>query len=367
MTIYWLTCIATIFTTDFALRVKHDKKNMKYYLLLAFFSSLPLNILCSIRYNVGKDYFEYKRYFELIASQSVSREKGSLYFKLISSRKEIGQLEYLYYKLNKLIAYLGGDYRWLFAICSTIFLVFIFLAIFHDSPFPNMSVYFLVSMSYYFIFMNGMRQMIGCAILLFSLRYVEKRKLLPFVLCVILAAGFHTTCLPFIIIYWIANFDFKPRRVAIMTIIIIICSNIFGGILTRILYLTPYVKYIGSDYDSGSQGRIILLINLLIVVLGAIFYDVDDKRYKIYFNIQIGALWVTILTGKVVLISRMRWMLGLPSIILLPLIFTKIKSRKNQQLIEAMIIGLYFVYCTYRVVVFNSNTVLPYQTIFGRS
>lgn len=365
MIVYWLACAGSVFMTGLVLRVKHNKEDFKYYLLLALFASLPLNIICSIRYNVGEDYLEYARYFNLIRNGFSLGNNSTFYLDLISNGRTIGRLEFLYYYLNKIIAVLGGDYRWLFAISSTLFLIFIFLELFRDSPSPKLSAYFLVSMSYYFIFMNGMRQMIGCAILLYSLRFVENRKLLPFLICVIAACGFHMTCLPFIIVYFIGTIDFKPRHVIATTIILFAVSQFLGGLLTRILYFTPYARYIGSVHDSSQQGFIVLAINVLLVVLGSLFYDKEDNRFKIYFNLQVLAMWVAVLTGEVVLISRLRWMFGLPSIILLPIIFEKIPDARTKKIITWSVVGLYFVYCTYRIAVLNSNTVLPYRTIFS--
>lgn len=366
MILYWLTCAASVMMTGFVLRVKHKKDGFMYYLLLAIFASLALNIICSIRYNVGEDYLEYLRYFKLISDGYTPETSGSLYFDLVSNGRTIGRLEFLYYGLNKVIAVLGGDYPWLFAICSSIFHIFIFLEIFRDSPYPKQSVYFIVAMSYYFIFMNGMRQMMGCAILLFSLRFVEEKKFIPFLCCVIAACGFHMTCLPFIIVFFVGRYEFKPRYVIIITVVLFAISQLLGDLFTRILYYTPYARYIGSDHDSTQQGFIVLAINILLVVLGALFYDKEDERYRIYFNLQVIAMWVAVLTGKVVLISRVRWMFGLPSIILLPLVFSKIENTQVKKLISWSVIGLYFIYCTYRIAVLNSNTVLPYQTIFSQ-
>jgi hypothetical protein len=366
MILYWLTCFASVHTTDFGMRVKHNNKNFNYYLFLSLFASLPLNIVASIRYNVGEDYLEYVRYFDLIASGYNADASSIVYFDLVSNGRVIAKLEYVYYGLNKALVALGGDYRWLFAVCSTLFLLFVFLEIFRDSPYPKQSVYFIVAMSYYFIFMNAMRQMIGCAILLFSLRYVENRKFFPFLCCVIVACGFHITCIVFVIVYFIGKIDFKPKCVFATTVVLFVTSHFFGGLLTKILYLTPYARYIGSGHDSTQQGYIVLAINILLVVLGAIFYDKGDKRFRIYFNLQVIAMWVSVLTGKVVLISRLRWMFGLPSIILLPLIFSKIKDMKLKRFISWSALILYFVYCTYKIAVLNANTVLPYQTIFSQ-
>ena len=104
-------------------------------------------------------------------------------------------------------------------------------------------------------------------------------------------------------------------------------------------------------------------MNLAIFLLASAYYT-KDKKYVQYYNLQVIALWIAALTGKVVLISRIRWMFGLPGIILVPMILQNIKKR-DRLLIGTIIVVLYFVYASYTIGVKNGNNVLPYQTIFS--
>ncbi|MGX8833547.1 EpsG family protein [Amedibacillus sp. YH-ame6] len=350
MIIYWCGCLISLCLAWFCQHVKHNPlKEKKQKKITIWISALPLILIAGLRYGVGQDYFfTYVPYFERIQIGSVNEK-----------------LEPVYHYLNEIISFLFGDYVWVFIICSIIFMIFVYEQIFEDSPYPLFSIYLLIGMSYYFIFMNAMRQMVGCAILLFSLRYVQQKKIKPFSTCVLIATGFHISCIVFLFVYFIQSIKLKPRIMAATTIILFLLSKPIGTSINDIILKTQYSGYVGSIYDKGETGYIILLMNIAITIFAA-FYYVKEKKYQLYFNLQVIAMWISAFSGDIVLINRIRWFFGLPGIILVPLVVSKIKNKKIQFMVSALIILLYFVYITYTIGVKNGNNVLPYHTIFFR-
>ncbi len=350
MGVYWGGCAASLIMTWIMCHVKHSKETGLYKLLVALISALPLIIIAAIRYDVGKDYL-----YGYVP-----------YFRYVDSGRGQGNFEWLYYMLNQIVSWLKGDYTWVFAASAFIFLVPIFLAILKDSPYPRVSVFLLVGMTYYFIFFNTMRQLMGCAILLLSLRYIEQKRLIPFLLCVAIASGFHITCLLFIPIYFIASIEFKPRTIAAVTVVFFALSGVIAPLLTNIIYRTRYIVYIGSRFDTGERGYVVLLMNIVITCFATVYYKQHDKKFRLYYILQVFALWIAAITGRVPLINRVRWMFGLPAIILIPMTLEGIKKKRTRIIIGVAIIVLYFIYASYTIGVLNSNKVLPYRTIFDR-
>ena len=124
--------------------------------------------------------------------------------------------------------------------------------------------------------------------------------------------------------------------------------------------------YIGSEFETGKQGLVTLMINIVLFIFAYVFYDDSDKSYGIYFTLQAMTLCVSALTGKIVLINRLGWMFGMPAIILIP---KALKNVRNRLLLSAGMVGIpfiYLVYLLYTVGVTNSNNVLPYMTVFSR-
>lgn len=348
MLIYWTACICSVAFAAFGLKVAHRRTNAAYYLKLSFFSALPLIFIASIRYDVGQDYlYTYVPYF-------LRLQRGIVYQKL----------EPLYHLINVVVIRLHGDYPWVFAICAVIFLTLVYYRIFTDSPYPLLSIYLLVAMTYYFIFLNAMRQMVGCAILLMSLPYSREKKFWRFAAVVGLASLFHSSCSLFILTYWLPDLHIRPKWIAIITVCIFIFGQSFGSLINRLVQLTSYSIYQGSRFDSAEQGWVVLALNIVLVLFASICYS-DNSQYSQYYNFQVVALWIASLTGKVALISRIRWMFGIQAIILIPMAIRNIRNRNNRVLLSLLIVFLYFLYASYTIGVKNGNNVLPYQTIFS--
>lgn len=349
MVVYWSGCLAAVGMMWFVRHVKHKTNSWKYKFNCAFFAVLPLTVIAAIRYDVGQDYlYGYVPYFF-----NVQNGMGR------------GRMEGLYYLLNRIVVWLGGGYEWVFVITAVIFMTLVSSQIMKDSPYPELSVFLLVSMTYYFIFFNAMRQMVGCAILLFSLRYVQEKRWWPFFICVLLAGGFHTACFIFVIVYFFDKIEIKRVTTFLFTGILIAVTPLIQRLATAVITKTVYNGYLNSQFDTGEQGYIVLAINILLVAFALVFYQNNDK-YKLYYKLQVCAMWIAALTGKVVLINRLRWMFGLPAIVLVPMVLRKIEDRRIRLLMMVGIVAMYAIYFSYTIGVNNANNVLPYQTIFTR-
>ena len=351
MLIYWSACLMSMLFTWFGVHVKHRKENAWYYIKLSFFAALPFIIIASIRYDVGQDYlYTYVPYFERVKAGRVT-----------------SALEPLYHLINWIVVKCGEDYPWVFAISAVIFFTLVYRQFFKDSPNVYFSIFLLVGTTYLFIFFNAMRQLIGCSVLLLSLRYARERKLLPFLLVVATAACFHKSCLVFIPFYFFCNVNLKPMTVAVMTLGVLAGSVLLGRLINAIVMYTQYAVYVDSRFDSGEQGYIVLLINLGILVFATVFSS-NNEKFRQYYNLQVIATWIAILSGEVVLMSRLRWMFGLPCCILIPLALRNVKKGRrglSRLLAGAVIAALYLVYVSYTIGIQNGNNVLPYQTIFS--
>ena len=348
MIIYWTGCIASILLAYLGCR---NARGRSIKGAVSFFSALPMILIAALRYDVGQDYlYTYVPYFEKVANNMVN---------------DSTRLEYAYHLLNKLVVLMNGDFIWVFVICSFLFFCFTYAHIFYDSPQPGFSIFLLVGMNYLFVFYNAMRQMVGCAILLFSIRYIRKRRLIPFMLCVILAAGFHASCAAFAIAYWFARIKIKPLWALILSAAVVLGDDLIAQFIRFVASLTPYNIYFASIYDTGQTAYVMLAINAVLLCFAGLFYQ-DSEKYRMYFNFQLAATWITYFSGKIVLFLRFMWMFGLTSIILLPMAVEQLPKERDRKLLTALMVLMYVLYTTYTVGVQNSNSVLPYQSIFSR-
>lgn len=351
MFIYWSSCILSVVLMKWAYPRKNNLTgdSSRISRFLAVLSAAPMILTAALRYDIGQDYmYTYVPYFYRV-SGSVTYEK----------------LEWLYHGINVMVHRFSDDYVWVFAICAVIFICFIYLSIIKDSPYPELSVFLLVGTTYYFIFLNGMRQMLGISICLFSLRFIEKRQLIPFLICVFFATGFHSSCVVFALFYPIAAYKINIKWIAGLTAFVIFIAGFLADKINDIVMSTAYSGYIGSRFDKGEQGFIVLAMNVLLLIFLAVMRK-DKKKYQIYLNLQMIATWLSMLTGKVVLMNRLRWLFGLPIIIAIPLALQKIEKKEYRIAVYALIVILYIIYTQYTIGFMNGNNVLPYKTIFLR-
>lgn len=361
MIVYWSACFLSMFLVWIVTRAYsfagHEIQGRIYWFIAILIAAMPLIYIAAVRYNVGADFQSYYKYYlNILGGRRYSAFTGIF-------TRERGQYEILYYLANLLIASLHLSAPWMLAFTAILFLMPVYKRIFTDSPYPVVSIFLLIAMGYYCYFLNGTRQMIGAAFLMLSIPFIEKKKFVPFLIMVLIATGFHTTCIVFLAVYIIAYVNISMKVMAAVTVIMFVFGNVFGNIANSILSgLEYYSSYLQSSYAERGQGYIVLAINIVLVVFTTVYYQKDNKLYQIYYGLQIFALWAAALTGKIVLIDRYRMVFGLPSVVLVPMAISGIEDSKTRRVIGAIVILMYFIYATYTIGFQNANTVLPYQT-----
>ena len=314
-----------------------------------FFAAFPLIFISAIRYNVGADYPSYYKYF-----MGIVEGDGR------------GRFEILYYLLNKIVALLGGSAPWLFGLAAALFLLPVYRSILRDSPYPYLSIFLLLGTTLFFYSLNGTRQMIGTAFLLLSVPFLEKKKMVPYVVLVLVASGFHTMCLLFLVVYFLVWLRFTPQILAGITVGICLLGELLSRIAVAIIGKMPYYSdYLETSFAEKERGYIVLCIDIVLVIFSTIYYQKGNDKFRIYFNLQVLALWASVLTGKIVLVDRFRLSFSLASIVLLPMTIKGIENRKTRRIVAIIVCIMYFLYATYTVEIQNSNLVIPYQTIFN--
>lgn len=363
MIIYWSACFLSIALTWLVTRsysIKgHEIQGRVYWFIAILLAALPFIYIAAVRYNVGADFQSYYKYYLSILGGRRYNAFTGLF------TRERDQYEILYYLANLLIASLKLSAPWMLGFTVILFLMPVYKRIFDDSPYPCMSIYLLMAMGYYCYFLNGTRQMIGAAFLMLSIPFIEKKKFVPFLILVLIATGFHTTCIVFLAVYVIAYVNISVKAITVVTVIMFVFGNAFGSIANNFLSgLEYYSGYLTSSYAQRGQGYIVLAINIVLVAFATIYYQKDNKLYQIYYDIQVLALWAAALTGKIVLVNRYTITFGLFSIILVPMTLSGIKDQHTRRILGTAVIILFFIYATYTIGFQNSNTVLPYQTFW---
>lgn len=263
-----------------------DKRN-----LIIFFAVI-LIIGSGFRYNAGADYPVYKNLYDAAFPLYTTYQDvlDKAFF-----RENSMEIEWLFVLINKILFDFGLPFYALTFVIVTISISLQFSTFYKLSYSPFFTLLFYFMPLYFYADAGQIRQGVGTAICIFSLRYIINRNFWKFLFCIFIALGFHKTSIVFLPAYWIVLLPFNSKQWTFILLACVITSplelyNIFGNVLVN---LSPqdvsnaYVgylddKYYGKDMESGLDD--IIKIALVIVV-----YILDKKgeekaHYYEYFR-----------------------------------------------------------------------------------
>lgn len=360
MIVYILMTIFAVLLSLFANVKKTDQQNKKlsFRNIMWYGAEIILIVVAGVRYNVGQDYlYTYVPYF------------NNLLYGVVNENIEVG-----FYLLNKLVQVFTRDYAWLFIVCSVIFFHYIFKTVREQSPMPTMSIFLLVGTTYYFIFLNAMRQMMAIAIFLYAIKFIKERNFKKYLLYIILASLVHKSVLLLLPVYFLYGITLNPIKVIALIGSLFVAKPIIVRFIMKIISFTNYNYYIGSKFDTSESGYVVLAINAVVLLFSMLYMhkfnkdgNIEEQNdYNFYCILQTVSTIVAIYDGAVPLLNRIRWATGLSIIIFIPFVIKREKNYKMRVLYSFLIITLYSAYSLYTIGVKNSNNVLPYMTIFER-
>lgn len=250
--------------------------------------SRPLKIFCAlimlgipsffsgVRYGIGTDYFNYVVIF-----------KENKYN--IENRIEKG-----YNLINKVISWLGGDEHVVFFVVSLLTLFFVYLALYERREKLSVGMgMFIFMLGYYQASFNNVRQLLAISILLFSAKYVFSKKLVKFLICILIASTIHTSAWFFFPVYFLYSIVEKKNNLFLQTvlwgssmIVVAFADIILLKIFSIIPFLYPYAAYLNNSGASSDSHLVRDILNLVYIVPGLMIYNNlkrHDYRFAFYY------------------------------------------------------------------------------------
>ena len=337
-----------------------------YYCIPIFLFTLVFGV----RYGVGVDYFSYKENFDSYKIGDWLYSSGENLFYLISEFCHKFQLSVPVY----------------FSILSLLQIIFIFLA-FKDRK-------IILSYSILALFFTGIgisgfnniiRQSIAFCIFLYALTLIEKKKLLSYYVCVLLAFSFHFSAIILMPIYFLFNngqnyFQKKKVQIIVLTCCYIISWLKLGNVIApTIQYLSMFLDYDGYFNTHFVESRaksvfdiVIFLMNLLLVYYYPkvkMFYK--DRLFEIIYILFWGSLCLGYILSDIHIVWRILVYFSYLKFIVFGYYFLYFKktikySHKNY------ICGLIFMYYVlgfycYSVLLKSYNSCSTYSTYYQTS
>lgn len=307
-------------------------KNRKIEISLAVFLTILTIVMGTIRWKTGFDWYYYMRFYQYIKYYITSYSDLKISFEPLFTS---------FYFLAKAtdIGFVLVQFLQIFIIASLKFSIYkrytpyIVLAIFINfMMFPDIVT---------------VRNFLAGAITLFSLRFVENKRIVPFFITILFAANFHASALAALLFYPIyhSRFSIGMKSVFLVLSIVVGFSGIFGQLLSIVGGLVSgdsLIAYKISNYSTEMEEGTLQETSPVIIILGMVRrlmiiplifffeekYFKQDKLFKGVSNLFIfGNVIYFIVGNDLRIFQRMSVPFYLCEVLLLVWIFTKVKFK----------------------------------------
>ena len=259
MTVYYINLLL-IAAFAYPLCIYKPSAIKKAIYLLITFSWMWF--VATFRYRIGWDYFDYIDIFNQIRTIS----------SIWDVRYEPG-----FALLTRAMTLFIHDYVVMYGVYQVLIMVPVMWFIYRYCKNVWLAVWLYVTLTFFYMSMNFTRQALACSITLLGYKFLRERKLIPYMLIVLLAGSFHFTALIMIPIYFLCHLKLTKKLA------------IFYGSVTLVLYLTApliiyfitefvFTGYRGSIYVEESLGFRYMLVPISILATCLILLPKWKKR-----------------------------------------------------------------------------------------
>ncbi len=204
------------------------KGKSKFKILI---SGIVLFLLMGLKgENVGNDTINYILFFNRMKTISTLIDP--------KSRFEIG------YQIYSKIISLFFDCQGLFIITALICITCVLYGIIKNSKNWQYSLFLFVGLRFYYFFLSGLRQSIAVSIVIVAYTFLKQKKVIRYILLVLLASTFHFSSLVFLLALPMSKMKFTYKNIFDILVITLIIYIFFTPILMILLNYMP-------DYYSG--------------------------------------------------------------------------------------------------------------------
>lgn len=239
---------------------KSDKGKQIAKIAFVLVVFVQLWLLAAFRNNTGNDYYMY--------AEGFFRMGVSGFSDLSYKDWEIG-----FILLTKVIVYFTKNKVIYFAVTALLSLIGPAYLIAKYSKMPSLSALLYVNFFFYYIAMNYVRQAIALSIICFAWDFLKKKKFIPYLLIVAVAATFHISALIMLVVYFIVKTKAGIRTILMYAYLLLFYYILSDGLL-NILFSKIHTEYENSIFITSGISLIYTIVPLTMCV--ALFFA---RRY----------------------------------------------------------------------------------------
>lgn len=332
-----VVCIALIFLFAYLFLTKDTKKRKRYFVIS---SGIVLFLYAALRGVLpGTDMMGYIRKYELYATYSPEQ-----IFNIFSSDVK----DPVFHVLGWCLSSIGFTHaQWWIAFIAGIYLVPAMVIIYKESPQPLTSSIMFLALGFFSFSLTGLRQTLAMGFIFLSYFYLRDKKLIKFIILVLVASLFHSTALIFLIAYPLARRKFGVIHI-LLFVVTVVAVVLFEGQIRTLIFVTLEDSYLGG-YATKETGLNLtgFLIQGVLFLIALSYYSKTLKTYSQSIAIYNLAFLGLIFQFSAVMIAemfRISMYFSFFNIILFPMAISTEKSWKIRFLEIAGSIMLFIIY-----------------------
>lgn len=360
MTVYYLMVALLLIAAVF---LGGNQPKNKRYVLVAFLLFFAVYGLRNTFFIGVDSRYSYRLEFDRISRLSFSQ--------LMDTDQQYNNA---YYILNWVIAKLGGSYQFFVSLEALFVSVCFWRMVYLYSPSPVQSFCYHLGLLFFAFHFSALKQSYAMAFLMLAFDQIVKRKPIPFVLLVLVAAQFHFPSLVFLPAYWITIV--RPGKSFLLLLAVaLLLTYLFRDRLLNLM-LDSYKG--GEDEEATMEGISFLRtksIIMIIIVAAAVFLRRPTREDPVYgYLLEIISLAIVFQTfcGFSNIFERLADYYFQFAVIFLPMVFDR--RQEHRSLLDWRSLDVIrsvapYVFCCYGIyrgltTFMGDNHFVPYRFFF---
>lgn len=310
-------------------------------------------LLASLRYVTGFDYRFYESAFQSIAVNGLEGADWS----------EPG-----YLLLNLAVSLLWNDYRLFLFVFHFLLTTLVFIWIDRYSPSPWLSVFLFLSLQYFALSMNFLRQALAATIVLWVYPLLKERRFLPACGIILLAACFHRTALIMLPLCPLLTLPPTKRHYGLAALAAGAAYFLMDPLINIAVTIVPkYRHYLTEKYWQGNSFLYVLMpLGCLLFAIPLLRQTAREKSSPVLANSVFYAFLIQLFITRHFILERlsiypaMFSLLALPAAAQAPCKLVSSRARTGLLIAGALV---YFLFAASQ----GFHGVYPYHGIWERA
>ena len=253
-----------------------------------------------------------------------------------------------YYYTGWFFSRLFKDPQWWLGFIALLYSISVGKLIYKESKQVAISIVMLVSLSFYYFSLTGLRQTVAMSILLFAYPFLQQRRFIPFAIIVFISSRYHLSAIAFFAVYPIANKKLGIYHVIIATVALIVFYAFRGWLLQFLNNVLGAERFEG--YTSGNASQLTMAgfaIQTACFIFGLYYYKrmiAEDERYLVLYNLSFIGWVFQLFSSFIAEFFRVSMMFSIFNIILIANAASMEKESRSRSILQMVVIIIFALY-----------------------